>query len=274
MTMNHEAVSARLDEYALGTLPAAERAAVETHVRECVECAQDLADLQLVLEGLGRAAAAVPAPDGLKARVLERLAREPQEPAIVPFRPAPEIRASRRRRRGWNGVWLAAAAALVVIAGVAVYIANTRQQRLEAELARAAGDITTLQEQLFENASQAEMVLSILTAADVRRVELAGEGGAQGSVARAFWSPTRGLLVAADSLPTPPPGRVFQVWLIGGSGPVSAGILGSRTPGRGLLIAPPPGGIATGPVTVAITDEPPGGLPSPTGGRHFVGSSL
>ena len=102
----------------------------------------------------------------------------------------------------------------------------------------------------------------------MQRIELTGSA----SGARAYWSATRGLLVAADQLPVPPPGRVYQVWLIGGGAPVSAGMLGTPRTGRGMLIAPPPGGIPSGPVTVAVTDEPPGGLPAPTGAKHLVGS--
>ena len=39
--------------------------------------------------------------------------------------------------------------------------------------------------------------------------------------------------------------------------PVSAGLLGEQGSGRGMLIAPPPSGVAPGAVTVAVTDEPP-----------------
>jgi hypothetical protein len=70
----------------------------------------------------------------------------------------------------------------------------------------------------------------------------------------------------------PPPGRIYQVWIIGGSGPVSAGLLGEQGSGRGMLIAPPPDRATPGPVTVAVTDEPPGGLPAPSGSIRLAGS--
>jgi hypothetical protein len=62
------------------------------------------------------------------------------------------------------------------------------------------------------------------------------------------------------------------VWIINGKSPISAGLLGAPTGGRGMLIVPPPSGAITGPVTIAVTDEPPGGLPAPSGGMHLVGS--
>jgi anti-sigma-K factor RskA len=67
--------------------------------------------------------------------------------------------------------------------------------------------------------------------------------------------------------------RIYQVWLIGsGQQPLSAGLLGAQGAARGMLIAPPPAGLALGAVTVAVTDEPPGGLAAPTGSMSLVGS--
>lgn len=270
MTMHgHDVIAARLGEYALGYLTPEERREVEAHVRECTECAVELQELGLVMEGLARAPEpAVPSP-ALKGRVLARLANEPQD--LLPVAAGP-IGAVPSRRAGWSGAWLAAAAAVILAVGGALFVSHDRERRLATELGRLAGDITDLQARLDSSAAQADMALSILTATDMRRIELTGGSGGQASLARAYWSPTRGLLVAADRLPVPPPGRVYQVWLIGGGAPVSAGLLGSPTSGRGMLIAPPPGGISSGPVTVAVTDEPPGGLSAPTGAQHLLGS--
>jgi hypothetical protein len=53
---------------------------------------------------------------------------------------------------------------------------------------------------------------------------------------------------------------------------MSAGLLGDQGSGRGMLIAPPPRNLAAGTVTVAVTDEPPGGLAAPTGVIRLAGS--
>ena len=120
-----------------------------------------------------------------------------------------------------------------------------------------------LQRRLDQYAGQADLAVSILTASDMQPIAMAGRENATASTARAYWSPTRGLLIVADKLPMPPPGRIYQVWVIGGGTPVSAGLLGEQGSGRGMLIAPPPTGVAAGTVTVAVTDEPPGGLAAP-----------
>ena len=274
---SHDTISALLEEYALGYLTPEQRDQVEEHVRSCADCKRALDELVLVMEGLARAPEAVAPPPALKQRVLASLEATVQAGSSQPVeagfsRPAdaPVEAGSSRTLPLWNP-WLAVAAAVIVAAGIALYFGYERETHLASELERLAGDMTELQGRLDDNAAQADMVLSILIAPDMRRIELAPGDGSQ-STARAYWSPTRGLLVAADRLPVPPPGRIYQVWLIGSGAPVSAGLLGTPSNGRGMLIAPPPSGISGGPVTVAITDEPPGGLAAPTGGKHLIGS--
>jgi anti-sigma-K factor RskA len=107
----------------------------------------------------------------------------------------------------------------------------------------------------------------------MREIPLAGQESAAAAAARAYWSPARGLLVVADRLPAAPSGRVYQVWIIEkGSDPVSAGLLGDEPGNRGMLIVTPPRPGTGSSVTVAVTDEPPGGLSAPSGTMRLVGS--
>lgn len=66
---------------------------------------------------------------------------------------------------------------------------------------------------------------------------------------------------------TPPPGRVFELWLIaeGNPVPVSLGVLETGATTRIRVPDPIAPGVRTG--TIAISDEPPGGSPTgaPTG---------
>jgi anti-sigma-K factor RskA len=257
----HEDIVARLEHYALGDVTADEGHAVEQHLAGCAECTDELRELMLVMEGLARAPGIAVPPPGLRTRVLSAIAADAR--GAGPARVAPIS-----PRRGWSGAWLAAAAAVILALAGSVYLSNERARQASDDLRRRDREIADLRQRLDDFAGQTDLALSILTAADLQRIELAGSA----TGARAYWSATRGLLVAADQLPVPPPGRVYQVWLIGSGAPVSAGVLGTPRTGRGMLIAPPPGGIARGPVTVAVTDEPPGGLPAPTGAKHLVGS--
>jgi anti-sigma-K factor RskA len=280
----HATIGAMLDEYALGQLSQDERRDVEQHVRECDLCAADLRELAVVMEGIAHSVEPVTPPPALKQRVLASLALQPQEPsrraseASAVVTPLPHSTSS-PVRRGVNLGWLAAAALVIIGLGTALYSSiNTRRlliddvQQAQAEATDAQQRVNELRRQLDLTAGQADLVVSILTANDMQPVPMAGRENATASTARAFWSPTRGLLIVANDLPVPPPGRIYQVWVIGGAGPVSAGLLGEQGSGRGMLIAPPPPGLTPGMVTVAVTDEPPGGLSAPTGDIRLAGS--
>ena len=275
MTMDrHDTIGAMLDEYALGQLSQDERRDVETHVRECDVCAADLRELTVVMEGLAHSIEPVTPPPALKQRVIASLASQPQEP---PRRAADSGVATRPVmgtviRRGVHAGWLAAAALVILALGIVLYSSDATRRLLVDDLQEAQATSAELQQQLDQYTGQADLAVSILTASDMRPIVMAGRENATASTARAYWSPTRGLLIVADSLPVPPPGRIYQVWVIGGGTPVSAGLLGQQGSGRGMLIAPPPRGLAAGTVTVAVTDEPPGGLPAPTGSIRLAGS--
>jgi anti-sigma factor RsiW len=281
-TDRHATIGAMLDEYALGQLSQTERRDVEAHVRECDLCAADLRELTVVMEGLAYSPDPVTPPPALKQRVLSSLASLPQEPPrsapdsnVVALPPRGAV-----IRRGVHPGWLAAAALVILAFGAALYSSNaTRRllvddvQEAQAATAEAQAMVVELRSQLDLNETQADLVVSILTARDMLPIAMSGQENATASVSRAYWSPTRGLLIVADNLPMPPPGRIYQVWVIGGGGPMSAGLLGERGSGRGMLIAPPPAGAAPGTVTVAVTDEPPGGLPAPSGTIRLAGKS-
>jgi anti-sigma-K factor RskA len=275
MTMDrHDTIGAMLDEYALGQLSQDERRDVETHVRECDACAADLRELTVVMEGLAHAPDPVSPPPALKQRVLASLAAQPQDP---PRRPAdgnvvtmPAKAAT--IRRGLHPWWLAAAAVIILGLVAALYSSNATRRLLIDDVQEAQAEAGDLRRQLDQYAGQADLAVSILTASDMQPVAMSGKENATASTARAYWSPTRGLLIVANDLPVPPPGRIYQVWVIGGGKPFSAGLLGEQGAGRGMLIAPPPSGVAPGSVTVAVTDEPPGGLPAPSGAIRLAGS--
>jgi anti-sigma-K factor RskA len=77
------------------------------------------------------------------------------------------------------------------------------------------------------------------------------------------------MVFAATNLPPLPPGRIYQVWLVAGKTPVSAGLIAPDDTGRGVGIFRTPVDVA-GPVSVAVTIEPEGGVPAPTGAFYLV----
>ena len=269
---SHEETRDRLTDYVLGELGKPERARVEAHLAHCVECAAEARELALAFQGIGLAVEPVQPPAHLRARVLAALAREEQSGVASPH--PSSARSPVPRRSSW-APWLAAAAALIAIVLGGLFARSAqREAQLARDLQRVREDLARASANADAVAAQADRAVAILTAPDLRRIDLEGFDASRTATARAYWSTTQGLLIVADRLPLPPAGRVYQVWLIGSqsSAPVSAGLMERPTTGRGMLIVPPPRGVAGSGVTVAVTDEPPGGLSAPTGSKHFIGS--
>jgi anti-sigma-K factor RskA len=110
----------------------------------------------------------------------------------------------------------------------------------------------------------------VLTADDLVRVDLAGQPVAPGASARAFWSQTSGLIFTASRLPALPVGRTYELWIISGQMPVGAGLLRPGPDGAVHAVFATPAGLAKA-AAFAVTIEPEGGVPAPTGEKYLVG---
>jgi anti-sigma-K factor RskA len=262
----HDIVQPLLTDYVLDELDAPQRREVEQHLRTCVDCASETRELAQAFQSIGLAPEPIAPPPHLRAQVLARLARESD---AVTARPAP-----RETRRFLWPLAFAAAVAGLLFAIAAIWTSMQVRRDLQRELASARAEADRLVTEMSATRLQADLAVTILTAADMRRIDLAGYEASRDAVARAYWSPTQGLLIVADRLPAPPAGRVYQVWLIesGAPRPVSAGLIDPGSGSRGMLLVPPPAGVSNSPVIVAVTDEPRGGVPAPTGSKHLAGS--
>lgn len=264
----HDIVQPFLTDYVLDELDAAQRRDVEQHLRTCDVCASEVRELALAFQSIGLAPEPIAPPPHLRAQVLARLARE-ADATTAP----PEPVRHETRRFFWPLAFAAAVGGLLL--AIAAILTSVQVRRdLQREVASARAEADRLVAEMSATRLQADLAVSILTAGDMRRIDLAGYEASRDAVARAYWSPTQGLLIVADRLPAPPAGRVYQVWLIesGAPRPVSAGLIDAAGGGRGMLLVPPPGGVSNQAVTVAVTDEPRGGVPAPTGSKHLAGS--
>jgi anti-sigma-K factor RskA len=151
--------------------------------------------------------------------------------------------------RGWRRTgWLAAAAALLVAIGASGYALRLRQQSQDQQA-----------------------VARVLAAPDLARIDLTGQPVAPTASARALWSRSRGLVFTASNLPPLPAGRVYQLWVLSSQpAPMSAGLLKPDEAGRVTAMIPTPQDMPQ-PVAMAVTLEPDGGVPSPTGNKYLVG---
>ena len=243
-----DAERAAIDAY-LASAPAAERAAFDERVRQAREtlATSFTAEEEPPSGLLDRIMASLPA----QAPAAVAGTHAGQEPAAVqpvvarPVRETAELsvtdelgaarkrRDERRRPQGMRN-WLVgiAAAALIALGGVGVgaYVAN-----------------------------QNDPLNQVLQAGDVRQatVDVTGGGTATVSV-----SPSKdAIVVKMNDVPAPPPGKVYQMWLIpkDGSAPVSQGLMDAEALSKPAVVK----GISSA-AALGITVEPTGGSASPT----------
>jgi anti-sigma-K factor RskA len=231
---DHESLRELSGAYALGLLTLAERREFEAHLDTCAECAQELRELAVVTESLGRMV-------------------DPREP---PARLRDQVLRGAAPPAGRRGVLAAAAPAWLLLAASIALIA-------------VGGYAAMLRGRVSQTEAAARHTERILAAADVKRVDLAGQDAAPGASGRAFWSRSNGVMFTASGLPALPKGKVYQLWVVTKTAPLSAGLLTPDGSGRVMAVTDMPPGVE--PVAVAVTIEPEGGVPSPTGARYLVG---
>lgn len=264
--------------YVLGALPADERRAFESHLATCAACQAEVTQLRSVADALPWSAPSVAPPPALRARVLQAIAAEPGArssnastvtPIATPVTPA-DVRAS-----AWlaSGGWLAAAASLVLAIGLGVYALSLRSRITEVEgrLVAALTRLEQSEQQLDASNREATVVrtrLAVVTAPDAIDLRLAGQPVAPRAQARAFVSRSRGVLFAATNLPPLPANRVYQVWFLTPGAPVSVGLLRPDADGTATVSFEQATGVA--PAGMAVSIEPDGGVPAPTGAIYLA----
>jgi anti-sigma-K factor RskA len=266
--------------YALGALDSAERAEFERHLAECQACADEVRSLQPVVDGLGQVVPLVDPPAALRDRVLSTATRQaaPKRRGPTQVTPAPgkvvPLDRGKAEPRWATLAQLATAASLAVAVGLGIYVWQLRdrltdvERRLDEATARAAASETQVAA-LQRAATDVRTTALVIGAPDLLRVDLAGQAGSSAK-ARAFWSRAHGLVFAAVDLPALPAGKVYQLWVVGSQAPVSAGIFEPDAAGRATTIVEAGRGFPE-PAAFAVTLEPEGGVPQPTGDKVLVG---
>lgn len=262
--------------YVCDALDPAEREAFEEHLAQCAACRQEVAELREVTSVLAKAVA-LEAPARLKTSVDARVAVTRQLPPevgaefagrsgsegegnarekdqageigergsdasqsgaqVTPIGAAPSRR--RLRRSAWAG-WAAAAALAGVAIGLGVHTASQQQQ------------INALSQ-------QAGVMQQVLSAPDARK------GSAElrtGGYAAVLDSRSRDeAVISFTGLAAPPPGKAYQLWMMGPSGARSGGLLALPAAGNPKPIVAHGLGDAQ---TIGLTVEPAHGSVQPT----------
>lgn len=239
---------------ALGMPLGADRAELEAHLREgCPRCEELLADLRTAATALASGAPPVAPPPELKGRILASLG-----PSRSPARTSSPM--------AWR-VLAAAAALFAVVVGLDDARLRRQREELRSQTSHLASRLQSAETELAQRVLRAR----VLESDDVRMLVLGGKDPQPQARARVFWSERarRGVLVA-DNLAPLPPDRQYELWVFVKGKPINAGVFDVDPQGRALFEStdfPEPGA-----ENFAVTIEPRGGVPAPTGPIVLVGS--
>jgi len=254
----HEEARAELGAYTLDGLTPDERAAIDAHLESCAACREELRSMS---DAAALLASAVPSRPmdrirgaALKQKLLDRASADatrvrPIRSAAIPARPL---------RLPW---WIAAAASVAF--AVALYQRGAVvRERDDFRVALAAESLRVAA--LQDSLAARERTLLAMAGADVKVVELVANNRRPN--ARMFWAQaTNTWTMFAHNLDAPPSGRTYQLWLITRDGQrISAGTFAPDPSGNAVVSAQYP--LAANALqAIAVTEEPAGGVPQPTG---------
>ncbi len=244
--------------HALGLLAGEESAEFARHREEgCPTCDRLVTEFRVSASALAFAAPSRQPSRQVRERILESLASSPAERA---GRPAASPMAA----------WLFAAAAALLFVFVALDDARLRRQRedLRSQTAEISSRLSGAQAEL----ARRDLRVRVLESEDIRILFLAGRGPQPSARARVFWSEKakRGVLVAGN-LSLLPAGKQYELWVFDKGKPVAAGVFDADPAGRALFESSDLASISAA-QNFAVTIEPRGGAPQPTGPIVLAGS--
>ena len=313
MRMTHEEAAAELEAVALDTASAETASAVRAHAAACPECGPELAAMEQTVAMLGslvpdeqinRGRSA-----GIRSRLLVRARAEREmKSAPVPGPPditrgvasltgqghrltpgaQPRVTGETKKvtpaqtprvspdvipiRRSVN--WLAIAATIAfVLTGAQLMRVTAERNRIRAQVASV--DTTTVapaSDTLAKMLSQKDSMIAAMTGPDVKVVALMNQGSRQ-PLGRMMWNrASDDWIMVTYNLRQPKAGMTYQVWLVTDNAKISAGTFKPDAAGKTMMharYALDRNALRA----VAITEEPEGGMPAPTGPMVVAGSA-
>ena len=246
-----------LDLYALGALDGEDKRTLEAHLRDCPYCRQQLAAARQRTAMMGLAApAAAPRPQ-VKAALMDKVRTEKQVP--ISQTAPPKTGKKRWGLRFSLGFGLATA-----------LLAFATYEFAKQDLDRGK-QLQQLQAQLAQDAAALQAMGQVTGAPDSAQITLLQQAGGPPGQARVLYNTRMGLGVYSGQIAPAPSGKSYQLWLVPSSGaPVDAGLVDANQQNGAVVVRLTPG---LAPKAFAVTLEPLGGRPQPTGPKVLVGAA-
>lgn len=308
--LSHEEAVSELAAVALDSVAAEVRDAVRAHASICPECGPELAAMQATVAALGHLVPSRQMNRGRSAGIRSRLvmrARAERELQSVPLpgrpditrgvasltglghkatpgaqravsgemrrvTPAQPIRADVSEAPARNMNWLAIAAGVAFVAAAAQLLRVTSDRNTLRDRMAAIDTLAPRADSLQSMVIRQDAMIVAMSGPDVRVVPLTNQT-AREPLGRMTWNPVTGdWVMVTYGLRQPREGMTFQVWIVTDNARISAGTFRPDREGRSIMHARhdlPRNALRA----VAITEEPEGGRPAPTGPTVVAGSA-
>lgn len=262
MSQNH-ANPEDFDLYALGALDGEEKRAFEAHVLACSQCRQQLAEARGRASLLGMASAPVAPPPAVKSALMQRVHAE------VSMNQQQPVSTQRPHKRWGLRFSLTFAAATVILAFATFWLARDDSQKRH-DIQQLQAQISAVQATASKDDATMRAYADVVAAPDTVSVTLQQQAGGPPGQAHVLYNERMGLAVYSGQISPPPAGKSYQLWLVPAAGaPVNAGLVAANQQNGAVVVHVAQGTPAK---AFAVTTEPQGGSPQPTGPKVLVGA--
>jgi len=243
--------------YSLGLLSGAELEELKRHIESgCATCEKLLEESNIVFSALPYGLEDVPVPDSLEDSIFDKIELREEVPQT-----SPKAGFWQSVRPFWLNLGTAASFALIVF----LIISNLM---LMNKLSSQRADM----DELIAKSGKESHVMHFMMAPKLDSVELASQMSGMDATGKLLMNPeTHQALLLVSNAPTLEKGKTYQLWIVDEGKPVSMGTFDVDSKGNTMMeikSMPEP----TKNSQFAITLEPEGGMPHPTGAMYLAGS--
>ena len=269
--MSHEEFENAAALEAIGAASPEESAALRRHLAECAPCRGVMGEMSNAAAAFALSLDPVQPPPAVRARIMQELSagtsRGPAADAV---------------KEGGFTRWLLPLAAILAIALLGwsqMLLLGQREKVEQAELraresAEQAERLASEKRTLEEENQKLNAFMAAMSSSATRTISLGGQPMAPSASARVFLDPSaRQAFVFFHDLPANPEDKSYQLWVIPADGrPLGVGVFDvNQTGSASMVLQNLP--VATEIKALAVTMEPKGGLPAPSGEMYLMGGT-
>jgi len=281
--MTHEDYKELLPASALTALDREDARALAAHLESCADCRLEMDEWQKTAAFLALEAKPLAPLPQLREQILaavhadDQSAKSTDRPAVgvaqtavksIGSRVPPFDRAVEQRPRNiWTSLGsFGAIAATVILAALIISLVVLWQQNRANQ--KQLAHLTTELRQAKAQLDHKHAVVQLLTSPGAQMARLAGTDVAPGAHAMLAYDKSGHAMLMAEGLPAAPQGKAYQLWYIKGGKPMPGKMLITDATGTATVEDQIPAAALSG-AEFAVTLEPSGGMPSPTGAIYL-----